>query len=121
MNRNTILICIYIALTLFCMQTQGQTTAEDWNNKGGALFESGQFNESIAAYDKAIEINPQYADPWYNKGNALSFMGRYQDAIEAYNKSLEINSLDADVWNNKGIALSTWKDMMKPYRHTTEP
>jgi tetratricopeptide (TPR) repeat protein len=30
------------------------------------------YDEAIQAYDKAIEINPQYADAWNNKEKALS-------------------------------------------------
>ena len=30
-----------------------------WNNKGFALYKLGKSKEAIAAYDKAIEINPK--------------------------------------------------------------
>jgi tetratricopeptide (TPR) repeat protein len=30
------------------------------------LSQSGKSDEAIKAFDKAIEINPQYADAWYN-------------------------------------------------------
>ncbi len=52
--------------------------AEDFN-----LSELKRYEEAIEAYEKAIEINPQYTDAWYNKGFCLSELKRYEEAIEA--------------------------------------
>jgi tetratricopeptide (TPR) repeat protein len=53
-------------LAILCAPAFGQTTAKDWVEKGIALTLAGKYNESIAAFDKAVELNPQYADAWYN-------------------------------------------------------
>ncbi len=37
-------------------------------NKGVALKIQGKYDEAIEALDKAIEINPDFAEAWYNKG-----------------------------------------------------
>ncbi len=42
-----------------------------WNNKGIALKDLGKYEEAIQAYDKAIEIKPDYHLAWNNKGIAL--------------------------------------------------
>ena len=62
----------------------GDETA--WYNKGVALYESGNYEEAIKAYDKALEINPEYADAWYNRGIALYELGR-----KSYDKAREIH------------------------------
>jgi tetratricopeptide (TPR) repeat protein len=49
-------IVAVMAIILLCLPTSGQTTAIDWYNKGTALYNQGRYNESIQAYDKAIEI-----------------------------------------------------------------
>ena len=36
-----------------------------------ALYNLGKYEEAIKCYDKAIEIDPNYADAWNNKGLAL--------------------------------------------------
>jgi tetratricopeptide (TPR) repeat protein len=59
-------ILVLITLAILCAPAFGQTTAKDWVEKGIALTLAGKYNESIAAFDKAVELNPQYADAWYN-------------------------------------------------------
>ena len=75
-------------------------TAEEWLEKGFALGRLGRHQEELDAYNKVIEINPQYAEAWYNKGVALGRLGRHQDALDAYNKAIEINPQDALAYSN---------------------
>ena len=51
----------------------------------------GRYEEAIAAYAKAIEINPQLAEAWNNKGVVLGWSGRYEEAKEAFEKAHEID------------------------------
>ncbi|NEQ36182.1 MAG: tetratricopeptide repeat protein [Okeania sp. SIO3I5] len=77
------------------------------------LIEQGRLNnsigkklEAIAAYDKALEIKPDYYYAWNNKGNTLSDLGRYEEAISAYDKALGIKQNSHDSWIFKGNSLS---------------
>jgi len=79
--------------------------ASAWYDKGHALYERGNQSEAIQAFDKAIEINPQYADAWYNKGLSLYIQGKYDDAIKAYEKAIEIDPQYASAWYDKGLTL----------------
>ena len=78
-----------------------------WNNEGAVLNGLGKYDEAIQAYEKAIEINPQYALAWNGKGVALSVQGKYDEAITAFDRAIEINPQDASAWNNKGNALDS--------------
>ena len=42
--------------------------------------------EAIVAYDKAIEIDPEFAEAWYNKGITLDKLGKHEEAVVCYNK-----------------------------------
>ena len=86
-------------------QSGAKPDAETWFNKGVALFGKGQFEEAIACFDRAIEINPRYADAWYHKGVALGNLGRSGEEIACYDRAIEINPRDAEAWFNKGAAL----------------
>ena len=60
----------------------------------------GRYEEAIGCYDKALEINPNYAGTWYNKGVALDELGRYKEAVESKGKAaflfyLESRMIDA--------------------------
>ena len=71
-------------------------TAEEWNDKGIALSRLGRYEEALDAYNKALEINPQYAKAWYNKGDALYVLNRYEETLEAYEKAVKLDPLDQD-------------------------
>lgn len=67
-------------------------------------FES--YEEAIATYDKAIELNPNDAVAYYNKGNALNKLKRYEEAIAAYDKAIELDPYYTDAYNKKADALN---------------
>jgi len=91
-------------------------TEIDWNNKGGALDNLGRHREAIECYDKALDINPGYADAWYNKGLALYDLGRRGEAIECFDKALGINPRHVAAWSSKGVAF----DELGKYREVIE-
>lgn len=62
-----------------------------WYNQGRALFNASKYNESIEAFNKAIELNQSYAEAWEYKGNALSELGKNKDASQAYKKAFELD------------------------------
>ena len=46
---------------------------------------------AVASYDRAIAINPGYADVWVLRGLALGELGRYKEAIASYDRAIAIN------------------------------
>ena len=84
----------------------GNSTAKEWIEKGYVLNDQGKYLEAIECFNKALEIDPEYAEAWNNKGISLRKLGRYEEAIECYDKALEINPRLAESWHNKGIALN---------------
>ena len=78
-----------------------------WYNKGvSSLYVQLSIKKSIEYCDKALEINPKYANAWINKGAVLYNLGKYEKAIECYDKALELDPNDAYALNNKRIALN---------------
>ena len=59
--------------------------------------------------DKALEINPRYAEAWNNKGLTLDELGKHQEAMKCYNKALEINPRDEMAWLNMDLLFKSWK------------
>jgi tetratricopeptide (TPR) repeat protein len=62
--------------------------------------------EAIKAYDKAIEINPEYLEAWNNKGVALSKINKSEEAIKAYDKEIEIDQNNSLAWYNRACIYS---------------
>jgi tetratricopeptide (TPR) repeat protein len=44
--------------------------AKTWNNKGLSWAALGRYKEALEAFQKALEIEPNYADARNNKGAA---------------------------------------------------
>jgi len=80
-----------------------------WRGKGYDLAMLGRFNESAAAFDKAIGLNPQNAvHTWYANATVLNASGLYSDAVKAYDKTIEQsndNVTAAQAYKGKGSAL----------------
>ncbi|MGN6630323.1 MAG: tetratricopeptide repeat protein [Candidatus Nitrosocosmicus sp.] len=82
--------------------------AVDYYNKGISLYYLGSYNEAIACYDKAIELNPDYTDAYYNKGLLLNHLGDHNQAIACYDKAIELDPQFSWPYYNKGIILTAY-------------
>lgn len=71
--------------------------ANAWRGRGNALAKLGEYNESLQAFDKSIELN-EYNAPyaWTCKGDALWSSGRYDEAVKAFDRALELYPMHAD-------------------------
>ncbi len=81
----------------------GEKTASFWNNKGASLRALGRYEEAISCYERALELDPRYANAWNNKGFSLYALGRYEEAISCYERSLELDPRNAEAWFNKAL------------------
>jgi tetratricopeptide (TPR) repeat protein len=64
-----------------------------WYNKGEALYNLSKYNESLEAYNKAIELNQSYAAAWSRKGAALRGLGKYNESLKAYDRAIELDPI----------------------------
>ena len=64
---------------------------ESHYNAGAELSEQGRWEEAIAEYNKAIEIDPNLAIVYNNRGAAYFETGQYDLAIADLNKAIELD------------------------------
>lgn len=62
-----------------------------WNNMGDVYGRHGEYEKSIEAFTRAIQMNPNYADAYHNIGNTYVYMKKYQEAVPFFEKALSIN------------------------------
>jgi len=86
-------------------ETPQELETWEYSNKGVSLDNLDKFQEAIACYNRALEINPMDADVWSNKGTALYKLGKLQEAVDCFDRALDINPRLAEAWYNKGTAL----------------
>ncbi len=61
------------------------------NNLGDVYARQGDMQKAIEEFQKAIEINPNYADAYHNLANTYQQIGELDLAKENYEKALSIN------------------------------
>jgi protein involved in polysaccharide export with SLBB domain len=57
---------------------------------------SGLFRQAAELFEKAIQLNPNFADAHYSLGHAYFDLGRYEDAIQSLEKAIALNPKDKE-------------------------
>lgn len=67
--------------------------------EGVAASRAGNFDESIAAFERALAVNPKCPDCFYNIGYAYSQKKDYAKAEESYKKAIEVKPEYPEAYN----------------------
>lgn len=102
-----------VALAALCTFALAQEDdAGAWYRRGLDLIGNNSPQEAVQAYDRAIQIDPSFADAWKAKASALASAGQHQESLQAYDRAIELydKSINADsnrseAWYEKGSAL----------------
>ncbi len=86
--------------------TPGYQDAAGWANLGWIYREMDRPQDSITAYQKALELDPKEWQAALGLGWAYSFTKDYDKAIAAYNRAIQINPQAAGPDANLGLAWS---------------
>ncbi len=79
--------------------------AADWRRLGTEMRELVLYEEALACFDKAVELEPQSPLPLTHRGLLLTDIGRPQEAIRDLERALDISPGYADAVLNLGRAL----------------
>ena len=69
---------------------------------GQEKYESRDYENAIADYDMAIQLNPYHANAYNNRGNVKYKLGQYDAAIADYDMTIKLKSDHVDAYNNRG-------------------
>ncbi len=83
--------------------------ADGYNNRGEAYQIAGRWNEAIADYNKATELNPNDSRPYLGRANFYTQLGKFNDAVEELNKSIALN----DQFSSWSYPLRAWIHSMR--------
>ncbi|MGE5250367.1 MAG: tetratricopeptide repeat protein [Bacteroidota bacterium] len=89
------------------------TDAFAWNEKGNIDFRQGAYENAIAAYHRAIALDPAFGWPCANLALTYFTLGQPDRAIPLYQKSIELLSSDPEravSWSGLGDAYRSTGD-----------
>ena len=94
------------AIAVVSEMADKEFSAQAWFSVGYLSQEhkEGIPETAIDAYDKALQLNPDFSEAYNNRGNAKSSLGRHEEAIADYDAALQLKPEDAEVYNNRGVA-----------------
>ncbi len=67
-------------------------------NRGLDLQNLGRYEETLASYDRAIELQSDFFLAHLNRANALQILKRYGEALAGYERALELRPDSAPVF-----------------------
>jgi len=76
-----------------------------WNKIGIGYHQMLQMDEARRNYEKALKLNPKYAEAINNLGTVYYSRRSYRRAIAQYNKALKLTPNSASIYSNLGTAL----------------
>jgi len=79
-------------------------------NRGSLYYNQQKYELALSDWNKAIDINPNFADAYYNRGLLYSDQQKYELALADYNKAINLNPNFADAYNNRG---NLYKNLQK--------
>jgi tetratricopeptide (TPR) repeat protein len=80
-------------------------SAVKFNNKGVDLFNAGQYEPAIQAYNEAIRLNPNYTEAYSNRGAAFDALNNPERAVQDYTAAIELNPQLTAAYSNRAAAL----------------
>lgn len=78
--------------------------------EGNEYYFNHNFQSAILEYDRAIEVQPNFAEAYNNRGNANVMLKNYQQAVQDYQNAIKYNKVDARIYNNLGSTYFMLKD-----------
>lgn len=76
---------------------------------GNALRDLMRPEDALAKYDRALRLNPRFAEALNNRGKTLVDLGRTEEALASYDSALRVKPDYAEAFYNRGNALLTLK------------
>ena len=74
-------------------------------DQGVTLYDAGQYNEALAEFNAALEVDPNQPGILARVGDCYLRLDRNEAALEAYDKALVLDPGDASLYAQKGVVL----------------
>src|SRR6266568_3505091 len=101
-----LLLLAVLALLVFSSSSYAQHTqsARKLVKQGIDLFGKNDLVGAIAEYDRAISIDPKFAEAYFNRGKARRAGGDFDGALADFDRAINLDPNDAEAYFKRGRA-----------------
>lgn len=86
-------------------------TANDYVEQGKAFYFENRYEDAIASYDKALQMEPDNPKAWFSRGALLVKLQQFDEALKSYDRALELKPDLAEAWFGRGTVLVKQQDL----------
>lgn len=100
-----------------------QISANNYNKFGKECLSNEKYPIALSAFEKAINLHPNFFEAWNNKGKTQCCLTTYEEAIQSYKKTIELKPNFFVPWQNKGFAeskLALYEEAIQSYKKAIE-
>ena len=102
--KKQIYLALLILTVITVLFTGCKTPLEQHLDKGNSYFDKEKWDEAIAEYSTAIEIDPENAQAYGNRGASYAEKGMYEESISDYSTAIDLDPQNAILYYNRAIA-----------------
>ena len=85
-------------------QPEEPADAEGYNRRGNQYSRNGAYEQAIADYTRALELDDTLAEAWFNRGCSYYEMGIYDASIADLTRAIEIDPQDDNFYGRRSLA-----------------
>jgi tetratricopeptide (TPR) repeat protein len=78
-----------------------ELTATDYGNQAHTLLQTGHYEEALAAFDKALALDPNLSRAYNNRALLYYKMGRDEEALRDWARAVELDPEFVEVFGNR--------------------
>jgi len=98
-------------------------SAHDYFIRGNAYYEARDYQQALEAYNRALQLRPDFAEALNNRGKTLENLDRNEEALKDYNRALELRPDFPEALNSRGIILrrlGRYDEALRDYNRALE-
>ena len=100
-------------------QKNKRSAAQTLYSQGLGILSRDDFARALPYFEKAVDVDPNYAEAWYQAGFCYGMLGRHNEALKASRRAAALRPDWAETFLNIGassFALAQYKDAADSYR-----
>lgn len=104
-------------------QKNKRAAAERLYSQGLGVMSRDDYARAVSYFDKAVEVDPNYAEAWYQAGFSYGMLGKHEESLKASKQAARLRPEWTETFVNIGTssyALGKFEDAVTAYRQAAK-